>query len=165
MATIKQKITPFLWFTNNQVEEAVKFYTSIFKNSKIVNTSRYSEAGPGPKGSVMVQSFELEGQQFTALNGDVDFKFNESISFVINCETQQEIDYYWDKLTTGGTPVQCGWLRDKFGLSWQVVPTIMGELMSSKDAAANGRVAQAMFKMVKLDIAKLKEAAQERVHQ
>jgi len=154
-----QKITPFLWF-DNQAEEAVKFYTSIFKNSKVGTVARYGESGPGPAGSVMTASFELEGQQFVALNGGPIFKFTEAISFVVNCESQQEIDYYWDNLLKGGTPSQCGWLKDKFGLSWQIVPTALSRLVSSKDAEKSKRVVQAMLKMVKLDIKKLEEAAE-----
>jgi predicted 3-demethylubiquinone-9 3-methyltransferase (glyoxalase superfamily) len=153
-----QKITPFLWF-DTQAEEAAKFYTSIFKKSKIGKIARYSEAGPGPKGSVMTVEFQLEGQKFLALNGGPVFKFNEAVSFVVNCETQAEVDRYWKKLTAGGKEVQCGWLRDKYGVSWQIVPTVLGELLSGKDAAKAHRVTQAMFKMVKLDIKKLKQAA------
>lgn len=152
-----QKITPFLWF-DSQAEEAVKFYTSIFKKSKILTIARYGEAGPGPKGSVMTVVFELEGQQFIALNGGPHFKFTESISFVVNCKTQAEVDNFWKKLSAGGKEVQCGWLKDKYGLSWQIVPTVLGELMSDKDAAKSQRVMQAMLKMVKLDIKKLKDA-------
>ena len=156
MAT--QKITPFLWF-DNQAEEAAQFYTSIFKNSKILNVSRYGDAGPGPKGSVMVVSFQLEGQQFTALNGGPLFKFSEAFSFVVNCENQQEIDHYWTKLTSnGGQESQCGWLKDKFGFSWQIVPTALGKLMSG-DPKKSNRVMQALLQMKKLDIATLEEAA------
>jgi predicted 3-demethylubiquinone-9 3-methyltransferase (glyoxalase superfamily) len=157
-----QKITPFLWFNDN-AEEAVKFYTSIFKNSKIGKIARYDEAGEKvagrPAGSVMTVEFELEGQDFIALNGGPHFKFTEAISFVVNCKTQAELDYYWEKLTAGGEEVQCGWLKDKFGLSWQIVPTVLGELVSSKDAAESQRVMEAMLKMVKLDIKKLQAAA------
>jgi len=153
------KITPFLWFDNN-AEEAVQFYTSIFKNSKILQTSRYGEAGPGPKGSVMTMKFELNGQELIALNGGPHFKFNEAISFVVNCETQKEVDDYWEKLTAGGKEVQCGWLTDKYGLSWQITPTILGQLMSDKDPKKSKRVVQAMMKMVKLDIEGLKRAYQ-----
>jgi len=157
-----QKITPFLWFNDN-AEEAVKFYTSIFKNSKIGKIARYGEEGEKiagrPKGSVMTVEFQLEGQQFIALNGGPIFKFTEAISFVVNCETQEEVDYYWEKLSAGGKEVQCGWLKDKHGLSWQIVPTVLGELLSDKDAAKSHRVMQAMLKMVKLDIKKLKQAA------
>jgi len=154
-----QKITPFLWF-DNQAEEAVKFYTSIFKNSKIGTVARYGEAGPGPAGSVMTASFELDGQEFVALNGGPIFKFTEAISFVVNCETQEEIDYYWNNLLKGGTPSQCGWLKDQFGLSWQIVPTALSKLVSSKDPEKSKRVIQAMMKMVKMDIRKLEEAAE-----
>jgi predicted 3-demethylubiquinone-9 3-methyltransferase (glyoxalase superfamily) len=153
-----QTITPFLWF-DNQAEEAVKFYTSIFKNSKIGKIARYGDAGPGLKGSVMTVEFQLEGQEFVALNGGPHFKFTEAISFVVNCKTQAEVDKFWKKLSAGGKEVQCGWLKDKFGLSWQIVPTVLGELVSDKDAAKSQRVMQAMLKMVKLDIKKLKQAA------
>ena len=153
-----QKITPFLWF-NYQAEEAVKFYTSIFRNSKIGKIARYGAAGPGPKGSVMTVEFQLEGQKFLALNGGPHFKFTEAISFVVNCRTQAEVDKFWKKLSAGGKKVQCGWLKDKYGLSWQVVPTVLGELVSGKDSAKSQRVMQAMLKMVKLDIEKLKQAA------
>lgn len=156
------KITPFLWFNDN-AEEAVKFYTSIFKNSKIGKIARYDEAGEKaagrPAGSVMTVEFQIEGQEFVALNGGPIFKFTEAISFVVNCETQEEVDYYWEKLSQGGKEVQCGWLKDKYGLSWQIVPTVLGELLSDKDAAKAQRVMQAMLKMVKLDIEKLKQAA------
>jgi predicted 3-demethylubiquinone-9 3-methyltransferase (glyoxalase superfamily) len=154
-----QKITPFLWF-DHQAEEAVNFYTSIFKNSKIGKISRYGDAGPGPKGSVMVMEFQLDGQDFTALNGGTVFKFNESISFYVTCSTQEEVDYYWEKLSAGGEQGQCGWLKDRYGVSWQVVPTILGQLMSDPDAAKAARVTEAMLKMTKLDIAELKRAAQ-----
>jgi predicted 3-demethylubiquinone-9 3-methyltransferase (glyoxalase superfamily) len=153
------KITPFLWFDNN-AEEAVQFYTSIFKNSKILQTSRYGDGGPGPKGSVMTMKFELNGQELIALNGGPHFKFNEAISFVVNCETQKEVDDYWEKLTAGGKEVQCGWLTDKYGLSWQITPTILSQLMSDKDPEKSKRVVQAMMKMVKLDIDGLERAYQ-----
>ncbi|OLC75090.1 MAG: hypothetical protein AUH78_09865 [Gemmatimonadetes bacterium 13_1_40CM_4_69_8] len=156
-----QKITPFLWFDNN-AEEAAQFYTSIFKNSKILNLSRYGDAGPGPKGSVMVVNFQLEGQQFTALNGGPLFKFSEAFSFVVNCETQKEIDEYWNKLTSGGgKESECGWLKDKFGFSWQIVPTALGKLMSDPKKA--NRVMQALLQMKKLDIATLEDAAEGKV--
>ena len=155
--TIMQKITPFLWF-DNQAEEAVNFYTSVFKNSKIKNMARYTEAGPGPAGSVMTASFELNGQDFIALNGGPIYQFTEAVSFVVNCETQEEIDFYWEKLSDGGKEVQCGWLKDKFGLSWQIVPTIIGKLMSDKDPEKVKRVATALYAMVKIDISKLEEA-------
>jgi predicted 3-demethylubiquinone-9 3-methyltransferase (glyoxalase superfamily) len=152
-----QKITPFLWFDAN-AEEAVAFYTSIFHNSRTVSVSRYGDAGPGPKGQVMVMKFEIEGQEFIALNGGPQFHFTEAVSFVVNCKDQKEVDSYWDRLAAGGQPVQCGWLRDKFGLSWQVTPTILGELMADKDPKKASRVMQAMLKMVKIDIAGLKAA-------
>jgi len=141
-----QKITPFLWFDNN-AEEAVQFYTSIFKDSKILGTSRYGDAGPGPKGTVMTMKFELNGQEFIALNGGPHFKFTEAISFVVNCETQKEIDEYWAKLTAGGKEVQCGWLTDKYGLSWQVQPGLLIELLGNPDKAKAERVMNAMMKM------------------
>jgi len=153
-----EKISPFLWF-DTQAEEAANFYTSIFKNSKINGITRYGDAGPGPKGSVMTVAFTLNGQDFVALNGGPIFKFNESISFVINCDSQEEIDYYWDNLLQGGTPSQCGWLKDKFGLSWQVAPTILPKLIQSKDPEKSKRVMQAMMKMVKFDIKTLEDAA------
>jgi predicted 3-demethylubiquinone-9 3-methyltransferase (glyoxalase superfamily) len=158
---IKQKITPFLWF-DNQAEEAVRFYTSIFKNSKIGKVARYGEAGPGPKGSVMTISFELEGQEFTALNGGPHFKFTEAISLVVNCDTQKEIDYYWQKLSAGGKEVQCGWLKDKYGLSWQIVPTVLSELVADREPAKSDPVMKAMRQMVKLDIETLKKAYEQR---
>ena len=127
-----QKITPFLWF-DNEAEEAMNFYVSIFKNSKAGKVARYGDAGPGPKGSVMTASFELEGQQFIALNGGPHFKFTEAISFVVNCETQEEVDEFWEKLAEGGETQQCGWLKDKFGLSWQIVPTVLIELIDDPD--------------------------------
>ena len=155
-----QKIHPFLWF-DTQAEEAMNFYCSIFKNSKVGNVQRYGEAGPGPKGSVMVCSFELEGQQFTALNGGPHLKFSEAISFVVDCKSQEEVDELWSKLTAGGgQPSQCGWLKDRFGLSWQIVPTVLVELLSDPDPATSKRVMEAMLKMTKIDIATLKKAAQ-----
>jgi predicted 3-demethylubiquinone-9 3-methyltransferase (glyoxalase superfamily) len=151
--------TPFLWFDTN-AEEAVNFYISVFRNSKIVNMSRYGDAGPGPKGQVMVASFEINGQPFMALNGGPIFKFNESVSFVMTCDTQEEIDDYWSKLTQdGGQESMCGWLKDKFGLSWQIVPAELSALMRDKDPARAKRATEAMFKMRKLDIAALKRAA------
>jgi predicted 3-demethylubiquinone-9 3-methyltransferase (glyoxalase superfamily) len=148
-----QKITPFLWF-DTQAEEAMNFYVSIFKNSKLVRVSRYGDAGPGPKGTVMVGVFELEGQQFMALNGGPQFKFTEAISLLVNCETQAEVDDLWNKLLAGGgAPGQCGWLKDKFGLSWQIVPTALGELMADKDPSKSKRVMEAMLQMTKIDIA------------
>ena len=161
MAAKLQKITPFLWF-DNQAEEAMNFYVSIFKNSKRGRISRYGEAGPGPKGAVMVASFELEGQKFIALNGGPHFKFTEAVSFLVNCETQDEVDAFWEKLSEGGFQGQCGWLKDKFGLSWQIVPTILGELMSDPDPEKSKRVMTAMLQMKKLDINALKRAFDQR---
>src|SRR5881296_781447 len=152
-----QKITPFLWFDGN-AEDAMNFYTSIFKNSKIGRITRYGDAGPGPKGTVMSATFQLDGQEFMALNGGPEFKFNEAISFVVNCETQEEVDELWEKLSAGGKEVQYGWLKDKYGVSWQIVPTILGKLLQDKDAEKSKRVVQAMLQMVKLDIQKLKQA-------
>jgi predicted 3-demethylubiquinone-9 3-methyltransferase (glyoxalase superfamily) len=158
-----QRITPFLWF-DRQAEEAARYYTGIFKNSRIVKTSHYGRAGQEihgmPPGSVMVIAFELEGQPFSALNGGPVFKFNEAVSLVVSCETQEEIDDYWDKLTQGGDPQaqQCGWLKDKFGLSWQVVPTILSDLVGDPDSSKSQRAMSAMMQMKKLDIATLKRA-------
>ena len=153
------KITPFLWF-DGTAEEAVKFYTSVFANSKIGQVMRNGEGGPGPKGSVLVMDFELEGQQLHALNGGPMYKFTPAISFMVLCDDQKEVDRLWSLLTAdGGMAVQCGWLQDKFGLSWQIVPTVLNELMSTKDAAKSQRVMEAMLKMVKLDIRKLQAAA------
>jgi predicted 3-demethylubiquinone-9 3-methyltransferase (glyoxalase superfamily) len=152
-----QQITTFLWFDDN-AEEATNFYTSIFKNSKILSVNRYGDAGPGPKGSVMTTSFELNGQEFVALNGGPRFKFTEAISFVVKCETQDEVDYYWDKLLESGQSQACGWLKDKFGLSWQIVPTAFFRLVGDSDPEKASRVMQAMLKMIKFDIAKLQEA-------
>ena len=152
-----QKITPFLWFDAN-AEEAVAFYTSVFKDSKVLATARYGEAGPGPQGSVMTTKFVLNGQEFIALNAGPHFQFNEAVSFVVDCETQQEVDYYWSKLTAGGKEVQCGWLKDKFGLSWQITPTILPQLLQDKDPQKANRVMQAMMKMIKIDIEGLKRA-------
>ncbi|HEX7151578.1 MAG TPA: VOC family protein [Thermoanaerobaculia bacterium] len=152
------KITPFLWF-DTQAEEAANFYTSIFPNSKVGKKTYYGDAGPGPKGTVVTVEFELNGQQFVGLNGGPQFPFTEAVSFSIDCGDQQEVDYYWDKLTArGGQPVQCGWLKDKFGLSWQVNPRILGQLISDPDPAKANRVMQAMLKMVKIDIAELQRA-------
>lgn len=152
-----QKIVPFLWFNDN-AEEAMSFYTSIFKNSKVVSVARYGDAGPGPKGSVMTAAFQLEGQEFVALNGGPQFTFTEAISFLVNCETQEEVDDLWEKLSAGGEESQCGWLKDKFGLSWQIVPTILGKLMQDQDPKKSARVMQAMLQMKKINIKKLKEA-------
>ena len=153
----KQKITPFLWF-DHQAEEAVGFYTSIFKDSKIGTVTRYGEAGPGPKGSVMTMGFELDGQEFVALNGGPHYQFTPAISFVINCESQEEVDHYWETLSAGGQEIQCGWLRDKYGVSWQVVPTVLIDMLHDKDAARAQRVMKAMLQMKKIDIARLEEA-------
>ena len=154
---IIQKITPFLWF-DSQAEEAANFYTSIFRNSRIVNVSRYSEVGPGRKGKVMVVAFQLDGQDFIALNGGPQFRFTEAVSFVVNCETQGEVDEFWEKLSEGGEQVQCGWLKDKYGLSWQVVPTVLGELMTDPDPAKSKRVMEALLQMKKIDIQGLQKA-------
>ena len=152
-----QKITPFLWF-DQQAEEAAAFYTSIFPNSKIIKVIRFNEAGPGPAGSAMTVEFQLEGQSFVALNGGPLYKFTEAISFVVNCQTQDEVDAYWEKLTVGGSEIQCGWLKDKFGLCWQIVPTVLLELLSDPDPEKAKRVMKAMFTMKKLDIRALQQA-------
>jgi predicted 3-demethylubiquinone-9 3-methyltransferase (glyoxalase superfamily) len=160
-----QKITPFLWFTNN-AEEAAKFYTSIFKNSKIGRILRYDEETAKvsqsgmPAGSVLTIEFEIEGQKFVALNGGPQFKFNESISFVVNCETQEEVDYFWEKLSEGGEKSRCGWLTDKFGLSWQVVPTVLIDMLHDKDPGKSQRVMEAVLQMDKIDINSAKQAYQ-----
>ena len=157
-----QKITPFLWF-DNQAEEAVNFYVSLFKNSKVGTITRYSEeaaaASGRPKGSVMTATFELEGQEFIALNGGPHFKFTEAVSFVVNCDTQEEIDKFWENLSEGGQKSQCGWLKDRYGLSWQIVPTILDKLM--KDPEKSKRVIAAVMQMTKLDIKTLKQAAEQ----
>jgi predicted 3-demethylubiquinone-9 3-methyltransferase (glyoxalase superfamily) len=151
------RISPFLWF-NDEAEEAAKFYTSIFKNSKIKHVSRYPEGSPGPAGSAMVVAFELDGREFLALNGGPVFKFTEAISLVVHCDNQDEIDYYWEKLISGGgKPSQCGWLKDRYGLSWQVVPKKMGELMSNPESAK--RVMAEVMKMTKPDLTKMETAA------
>ena len=152
-----QKITPFLWF-DNQAEEAANFYVSIFKNSKILGVSHFGEAGPGPAGTVLTVTFELDGQEFTALNGGPHFTFTEAISFFVNCETQQEVDELWAKLTAGGEESMCGWLKDKYGLSWQIVPMVLLELMQDKDPVKARRVTEAMLQMRKINIAKLQQA-------
>jgi predicted 3-demethylubiquinone-9 3-methyltransferase (glyoxalase superfamily) len=152
-----QKITPFLWF-DDQAEEAAAFYASIFPDSKVGKVTRYGEAGPRPAGSVMTVEFQLHGQSFVALNGGPHFKFTEAISFLVNCQTQEEVDAYWEKLSAGGGEVQCGWLKDKFGLSWQIVPTELHKLLSDPDPDKSGRVVKAMMRMKKLDIHALKRA-------
>jgi predicted 3-demethylubiquinone-9 3-methyltransferase (glyoxalase superfamily) len=157
---VTQKITTFLWFNDN-AEEAANFYCSVFKNSKILNTVPYGEAGAGPKGTVMVVDFELDGQRFTGLNGGPQFKFTEAISLLVSCDTQEEIDYFWEKLSEGGQKVECGWVKDKYGLSWQVAPSILPELLQR--GIENGdRVMKAVMQMKKLDIAELKKAAEAR---
>jgi len=157
-----QKITPFLWF-NDEAEEAARFYTSIFKNSKILEISRYGKNMPAPEGSVMTVSFTLFGTEFTALNAgsSPNFKFTDGVSFVVSCDSQEEVDYYWSKLTEGGQEVACGWLKDKIGLSWQITPVRLIELITDKDKAKAGRFMQAMMKMVKIDIPTLEKAAAE----
>lgn len=152
------KITTFLWFDNN-AEEAVKFYVSVFKNSKITGTALNGEEGPGSKGTPLTISFELDGQEFTALNGGPQFKFTEAMSQVVHCQTQEEVDYYWEKLSAGGEKVECGWLKDKFGLFWQIVPDVLLELIQDKDQQKADRVMKAMMKMKKLDIKGLEQAA------
>lgn len=152
-----QKITPFLWF-DHQAEEAAEFYTSIFPNSKIVKVVRYGAAGPGPAGSAMTVAFQLEGQSFVALNGGPVYQLTPAISFVVNCQTQAEVDNYWEKLAAGGGEVQCGWVKDKFGLSWQVVPTVLAELLADPDPQKSQQVMKAMLAMMKMDIAALKAA-------
>jgi predicted 3-demethylubiquinone-9 3-methyltransferase (glyoxalase superfamily) len=155
-----QKITPFLWF-DNQAEEAMNFYVSVFKNAKITSLSRYGEAGPGPAGTVMMGTFELEGQEFYALNGGPEFRFNEAISLYVNCETQKEVDELWAKLTAGGEESQCGWLKDKFGLSWQIIPSILTELLQDNDPVKSQNVMRAMLQMRKIDIQALQQAYQQ----
>jgi predicted 3-demethylubiquinone-9 3-methyltransferase (glyoxalase superfamily) len=152
-----QKISPFLWF-DGKAEEAMNFYTSIFKDAKVGKVMRYGDAGPGPKGAVMSATFQLHGQDFIALNGGPQFSFTPAISFFVNCETQEEVDELWGKFSEGGEPQGCGWIKDKFGLSWQIIPTILGELLQDKDAGKAQRVMQAMMKMSKIDSALLKQA-------
>lgn len=156
-----QKITPFLWY-DTQAEEAANFYVSIFKNSRILNVSRYGEAGPGPKGSAMSVTFELEGQQFIALNGGPHFKFTPAVSFFVDCKEQREVDELWNRLSAGGRTDHCGWLQDKFGLSWQIVPSILGQMLGDKDPTKSKNVMQAMLKMDKLDIHGLQQAYDQR---
>jgi predicted 3-demethylubiquinone-9 3-methyltransferase (glyoxalase superfamily) len=155
-----QKITPFLWF-DTQAEEAARFFTSIFPASKILTVARYGDAGPGPKGGVMTVEFELDGQRMIALNGGPQFKFTEAISLSVDCKDQAEVDHYWNELSRGGEESQCGWLKDKYGLSWQIVPTALGKLLSGPDAKKAKRVMEAMLKMKKIDIAALEAAAQQ----
>src|SRR5262245_40798218 len=152
-----QKITPFLWF-DTQAEEAMNFYTSIFRNSKKGNVTRYGDGGPGPADSVLTASFELEGLQFTALNGGPHCKFTEATSFYVNCESQEEVDYLWDRLSEGGHIQQCGWLKDKFGLSWQIIPSALPRMLGDPDPAKANRVMQAMLRMKKIEVAKLQAA-------
>ncbi|MEP6699283.1 MAG: VOC family protein [Verrucomicrobiota bacterium] len=153
-----QKITPFLWF-DGQAEEAVNFYVSVFKNAQVTGMTRCGEEGPGPKGSVLTVAFELDGQRFVALNGGPQFKFTEAVSFVVNCESQEEIDYYWEKLTAGGgKEVECGWVKDKYGLSWQVVPTKLWAWMQDSDPLRSQRVMHALMQMKKFDLAALQRA-------
>jgi len=152
-----QKISPCLWF-DGKAEEATSFYCSVFKNSKIVNTMRYGDAGPGPKGSVLAVTFELEGQEFMALNGGPQYHFTPAISLFVKCKTQQEVDALWDQLLEGGQAQQCGWLTDKFGVSWQIVPTVLGEMLQDPDPQKSKRVMEAMMGMVRLDIERLKRA-------
>lgn len=156
-----QKITPFLWFDNN-AEEAVNHYLSIFKNSKIVKTVRYGDVGPGSKESVMTIRFHLEGKDFIALNGGPHFKFNEAISLSVDCETQQDVDELWEKLSDGGQKGQCGWLKDKFGLSWQIIPSALVEMLQDPDAEKSHRVMQAMLQMGRIDIARLRQAYEQK---
>jgi len=152
-----KKITPFLWFDNN-AEEAVNFYLSIFKNSKIKSLLRYGKDAPMPEGTVLTVSFEIDGREYVALNGGPMYKFTPAFSLAVECENQEEIDYYWEKLTDGGKPIQCGWLEDKFGLTWQVAPHNISDLLMTKDPEKNRRVMDAMMKMIKLDIKTLEEA-------
>lgn len=155
-----QKITPFLWFNGN-AEEAMNFYTSVFKGSKIINVTRYGDAGPEPKGTVMTATFQLNGQNFMVLNGGPQFTFTEAISFFVNCESQEEVDFLWNTLSEGGEPGRCGWLKDKFGLSWQIIPSALGQLLSDPDPAKSRSVMQAMLKMSKIDINELDKAYQD----
>lgn len=152
-----QRISACLWF-DGQAEDAANFYTSIFKHSKIGTVTRYGEVGPGPKGTVMTVTFELDGQEFMALNGGLEFTFNEAVSFIVYCDTQEEIDEYWEKLSAGGRTVQCGWLKDKFGVSWQIVPTLLRKLMRDGEPDKTNRVMKAILEMVKLDIKRLQQA-------
>ena len=152
-----QKISPFLWFDGN-AEEAVNFYVSIFKDSKILNLSRYGEAGPGPKGTVMSATFQLHGQEFIALNGGPHFKFTPAISFFVHCQTQEEVDELWEKLSAGGRKDRCGWLTDRYGLSWQIIPDVLGKMLNDPDREKSNRVMNAMLQMQKIEIKKLEQA-------
>jgi len=153
----RARITPFLWF-DSKAEEAANHYISIFPNSRIIEVSRYGAEGPGPKGSAMSVTFELDGQEFIALNGGPVFSFNPAVSFFVKCQTQAEVDHYWDRLCAGGKPNQCGWLTDRYGLSWQIVPTVLGEVLGQKDRQKAAHAMQAMLKMTKLDVAALAQA-------
>jgi predicted 3-demethylubiquinone-9 3-methyltransferase (glyoxalase superfamily) len=155
------KITPFLWF-DGKAEEAAKFYVSIFKNSRTVGITRYGEAGPGPKGSAMTVRFELDGQEFIGLNGGPQFKFTEAVSFSVDCKTQEEVDDFWEKLSEGGEQGQCGWLKDKYGLSWQINPTVLSQMLSDPDPEKSKRVMEAMLRMKKIDIKRLKQAYEQK---
>jgi predicted 3-demethylubiquinone-9 3-methyltransferase (glyoxalase superfamily) len=156
-----QKIIPFLWF-DNQAEEAMNFYVSLFKNSKILSVTRYGEGGPGPQGMVMTAAFQLDGQEFAALNGGPEFRFTEAISLFVNCEAQEEVDELWEKLSEGGEKGQCGWLKDKYGLSWQIIPTALGQMLGDKDPQKSHNVMQAMLQMTKIDIAGLRRAYEQK---
>ena len=156
-----QKITPFLWF-DGKAEEAANFYTSIFKNSKIGRITRYGEGGPGPKGTAMSVTFQLDGQEFIALNGGPLFTFSPAISFFVNCKTQKEVNALWDKLSEGGEKQRCGWLKDKYGLSWQIIPSVLGEMLGDKDAEKSKKVMNAMLQMDKIDISRLRQAYEQK---
>ena len=156
-----QKITPFLWFDGN-AEEAVNFYVSVFKNSKVVRVTRYGDAGPGPKGTVMSATFQLDGQEFFALNGGPQFTFTPAISFFVNCETQAEVDDLWEKLSAGGEKQRCGWLKDKYGVSWQIIPSALGKMLQDKDAGNSKKAFEAMLQMDKIDIKALEQAYRQR---
>jgi predicted 3-demethylubiquinone-9 3-methyltransferase (glyoxalase superfamily) len=161
MSRLLQKITPFLWF-DHEAEYAARFYCSVFRNSRIETVTRYGDEGAGPKGSVMTVAFELDGQKFVALNGGPVFKFTEAVSFVVNCENQQEVDEMWAKLSDGGKEIECGWLKDKYGLAWQIVPTVLFEMLADQDAERKKRAMKAMMQMKKLDIAGLEAAYHQR---
>jgi predicted 3-demethylubiquinone-9 3-methyltransferase (glyoxalase superfamily) len=155
------KITPFLWF-DGKAEEAAKFYVSIFKNSRIIGITRYGEAGPGPKGSAMTVQFELDGQEFIGLNGGPQYKFTEAVSFSVDCKTQEQVDEFWEKLSEGGEQGQCGWLKDKYGLSWQINPTVLSQMLGDPDPEKSKRVMEAMLRMKKIDIKRLKQAYEQK---